>query len=822
MGLWEDLRFAGRLLLKDKWFSLVAVVALALGIGVNATVFTFVNAVLIRGLPIADPERTMAVDSYDRVRNRGMGVSYLDYRDWRENTKSFESFGAYNGTIANLSDEGQPPERYNGSHMSANAFSILGTNPSLGRGFVPDDDRRGAASVALIGHTVWVNRYGGNPSVIGRTVRINDLTTTIIGVMPEGFRFPFNTDVWLPLSQINGLEEQKRNARPLQAFGHLAPGVTRAQAQSELVNISRKIESDNPDTNKDIQARVQTFNEQQNGGPIRTVFLSLMGAVAFVLLIACANVANLLLSRAANRAREISVRVALGASRWRIVRQLLLESVMLSVIAGLGGIGIAAIGIRLFDRATGDPALGRPYWIQFTMDGNVIAFFALVCLGTGIIFGLAPALHASKTDVNEILKEGGRSGTAGVRARRMTGVLMVAELVLTVVLLAGAGFMMRNFLTMYRLDLGVDTSKLLVTALALPERKYPSLEQRLAFYERLEERLKSNPRIENVTVTSNIPLQGGFLRKLEIDGKPLDQGQQAPNVTMLTVDPRYFRTIGLSLQRGRDLTDEDGRTGREPAAIVNQRFAALHFPSEDPIGRRIKLSIDLQGGAPPQGGIPLSLTATIVGIVPNLRQRDFQLPDPDPIAYLPFRLDPRGFMNLIVRTAGDPNLMTPILREEVQAIDADLPLFNIRTMDAQLAQARWPFRIFGTMFAIFALIALVLSAVGLYAVTAYAVSQRTQEIGVRMALGAQGNEVAWLFLRRSMIQLGIGLTLGIAGAFGVGTLFSQTQLLIQNRASDPITLGGIAILLGVVASIACFVPAKRATKLDPLIALRRD
>jgi len=623
----------------------------------------------------------------------------------------------------------------------------------------------------------------------------------------------------MPLNQFNGLLEQKRNSRSLQTFGHLGRGVTREQAQSELLNISQRLESENPGTNKDIQARVQTFNEQQNGGPIRTMFLSLMGAVAFVLLIACANVANLLLSRATNRAREISVRVSLGATRWRVIRQLLMESVLLSVIAGLAGLGIAMIGIRLFDRATAD--VGRPYWIQFTIDGTVFAFFAAVCLGTGIVFGLAPAIHSAKTDVNEVLKEGGRSGTAGIRARRWTGVLMVGELVLTVVLLAGAGFMMRNFVTMYRLDLGIDTSHLLTTALALPDRKYPSLEQRLAFYEQLEERLKSNPKIESVTITSNPPLQGGFLRRLDIEGQPRDQGQQAPNVTMLTVDPRYFKTMGMPLQRGRDLTDEDGMKGRE-AAIINQRFAALHFPNEDPIGRRITLSIDLQGGAPPQGGIPLSLTATIIGIVPNLRQRDFQLPDPDPIAYLPFRTDPRGFMNLIARAAGDPNTMTPILREEVRAIDADLPLFGIRTMDDQLAQARWPFRIFGTMFAIFALIALVLSAVGLYAVTAYAVSQRTQEIGVRMALGAQGNEVAWLFLRRSFVQLGIGLTLGIAGAFGVGTLFSQTQLLIQNKAGDPITIGGIALLLALVASVACFIPAKRATRLDPLVALRRD
>jgi len=819
MGLWEDIRFAGRLLVKDRWFTLVAAIALAMGIGANATVFTFVNAVLVRGLPIAEPDRTMAVDSYDRVRNRGLGVSYLDFQDWRERARTFEAFAAYSGTVANVSDEGQPPERFSGQHISANGLALLGQRPVLGRDFTADDDRRGAAGVVILGHGMWMNRYGGSPSILGRTIRVNDVPATVIGVMPEGFKFPFNTDLWLPLGMVDGLEDQARNARSLQAFGRLAPAVAREQAQSELINIARQLEAEHPDTNKDVQPRIQTFNEQQNGGPIRVVFLSLMGAVGFVLLIACANVANLLLARSTNRAREIAVRVSIGASRWRVVRQLLIESVLLAAISGLGGLGISAIGIRVFDRATQD--VGRPYWIQFTMDGTVFAYFALICLGTGIVFGLAPALHVSKTDVNEVLKEGGRSGTAGVRARRWTGALMVAELTLTVVLLAGAGFMMRNFLNMYSLDLGVDTSRLLTMSLALPDRKYPAVEQRLAFYERLEERLRANPRIENVAVTSNAPMSGGFLRRMVIDGRPLDQGQQAPNVTMLTIDPRYFRTVGLPLQRGRDLTDEDGMAGRE-AAVINQRFAALHFPNEEPIGRRITLSIDLQGGAPPAGGVPTSLTATIVGIVPNLRQRDFQLPDPDPIAYLPFRTDPRGFMTLLVRSAGDPNAMTPVLREEVRAIDADLPLFGIRTVDQQLAQQRWPFRIFGTMFAIFALMALTLSAVGLYAVTAYAVAQRTQEIGIRMALGAQGNQVSWLFLRRSFVQLLVGLTLGVAGAFGVGQLFASTQLLVQNSARDPITIGGIAALLAAVAVAACVLPARRATRLDPLIALRRD
>ena len=819
MGLWEDLRFAARLLVKDKWFSLVAAIALALGIGVNATVFTFVNAVLIRGLPFPDADRILALNSRDTARGRDMGVSFLDFRDWREGQKSFVALAAYSGTVANVSDEGRAPERYSGQYLSANAFSLLGAKPVIGRDFASDDDRPGAQSVVLLGHSVWKNRYGSDPGVIGRTIRVNDVPSVVIGVMPEGMKFPNNADLWQPLSNMNGILEQKRNSRQVNTFGRLAPGVSEDQARAEFKAIGARLSQDYPDTNKDIEPKIQTFNQAMNGGPIRVVFLSLMGAVGFVLLIACANVANLLLSRSAQRSREISVRVSLGASRWRIVRQLLIESVLLSVIAGLAGLAIANIGVRLFDAATQD--VGKPYWIQFTMDGSVFAYFAAICLGTGIIFGLAPALHVSKTDVNEVLKEGGRSGSAGIRARRWTGALIVTELALTVVLLAGAGFMMRNFVTLYRLDLGIETSHLVMMRLVLPDRKYPAVEQRLAFYQQLEERLQANGQIESVTIASNTPLQGGFGRKLAIDGKPLQPGEQAPNVTMLTVDPRYFDTMGLPIVRGRGLNDEDGMTGRE-SAIVNQRFAQMHFGNEDPIGRRIELSMDLQGGAAPTGGIPTKLTATIVGLTQNVRQRSLTEREPDAVAYLPFRTDPRGFMTLMARSKGDPNVLTPLIREEVRAIDPDLPLFGIETMDHNMAQQRWPFRIFGSMFAIFALIALALSAVGLYAVTAYSVTQRTQEIGIRMALGAESNQVTWLFLRRACVQLAIGLTIGIAGALGVGQLFQTTDLLIQTSGRDPITILSIALLLAVVAMAASMLPARRATRLDPLLALRRD
>jgi predicted permease len=819
MGLWQEVQFAARLLFKDKWFTAVAAVALALGIGVNATVFTFVNAVLIRGLPFDEPDRILALNSFDPIRNRNFGVSYLDFEDWRAATQTFTGLAAYSGGTMNVSDEGRAPERFSGSYVSANAFPLLGQTPFLGRDFVPDDDRPGAAPVVLLGSGVWKNRYGSDPGVVGRTIRVNDVPSVVVGVMPEGFKFPQNADLWLPLAAVSNLETQKRNARGLEVFGRLAPDASVSQARAEMLSIGQRLTQAYPDTNKDVQPRVQTFNERVNGGPIRAVFLSLMGAVAFVLLIACANVANLLLARSAHRSREISVRVSLGASRWQIVRQLLVESILLALIAGVLGFALSTVGIRLFDIATQD--VGKPYWIQFTMDGRVFAFLAAICLGTGVLFGLAPALHIAKTDVNEILKEGGRSGAAGIRVRRWSGALVVAELALTLALLAGAGFMMRNFLTHYRMDLGFETSRLLTMALALPERKYPSIEERLAFYERLEERLRGNPRIRSVTVASNAPLQGGFARRLTVDGRPLASGEQPPTVTMLTIDPRYFETLGLTLLRGRSFDDADGAPGQENA-IINARFAAMHFANEDPIGRRIVLSIDLAGGAPPQGGIPLSVTATIVGIAPNIRQRNFEQAETDPVAYLPFRTDPRGFMMLLARGEGDPNAITPIVREEVRAVDADLPLFNIRTMDQNLAQQRWPFRVFGTMFAIFAGIALMLSAVGLYAVTAYSVTQRTPEVGVRMALGAQSTQVMALFLRRAFIQLGIGLSLGVAGAFGVGKIFESADLLIQTSAQDPITIGSIASLLAVVSLAACIWPARKATELDPVVALRHD
>jgi predicted permease len=634
--------------------------------------------------------------------------------------------------------------------------------------------------------------------------------------MPEGFRFPNNADLWLPLSVQPGLLEQQRTSRFHQMLGRLAPGASREQAQAELDAIAQRLTTEYPDTNKDIRAVVQPYSERVNPTQIRTVFLSLMGAVAFVLLIACANVANLLLARASTRAREISVRVSLGASRRRIIRQLLIESLLLAVIAGILGFGIAVVGVRLFDIATTD--VGRPYWIQFTMDASVFAYLAVICIVTAVAFGLAPALHVARTDVNEVLKEGGRSGSGGTRLRRWTGVLVIGELALTLALLAGAAFMLRNFLTMYRLDLGIETSRLLTMTLALPDAKYQALEQRLAFYDQLQERLTS--RFAAVSVATNGPLQGGLARRFEIVGQDRTQGQELPTVTMLGVDPRYFDTMGVRLLRGRAFNAGDGAAGQENA-IINARLAQLHFGNDEPLGRQIVLSLDPSLGEPPPG-IPYSQTVTVVGVVPNIRQRGLDQPDPDPIAYLPFRMQPRGFMTLLARADGNPHQLTPAVREEMRAIDPDLPVFNIRTVDESLARERWPFRVFGTLFGIFAAGALLLSAIGLYAVTAYSVRQRTQEIGIRTALGAQSGQVMWLFVRRAFFHLAVGLTLGIAGAIGVGSVFEAGDILLQINGRDPLTIGSIALLLTIVAIAASVWPARQATRMDPLVALRRE
>jgi predicted permease len=814
MDLLRDFRFAGRLLVKNRWFTVMAVVVLALGIGANNAVFTIVNGVLLRNLPLPEPEEIMFLGTRD-TQGRNQGVSLRDFEDWRAATRTFAGMSfLFNGAF-NVGNEGLTPDQVPGGYVSPNLFRMLGVSPTLGRDFTPAEETPGTPIVVLISHTLWRQRYGADPDIVGKPIRIIDQNGTIIGVMPEGMHFPFNANIWLPTGCMPpAITGQPRQARGYFAVGRLNDGVTVEQARAELKTIGATLSAQYPETNKDLWPHADPFVERVLGPQVSLLFWALLGAVGFVLLIACSNVANLLLAKAAGRSGEMSVRVAVGASRWQIVRQLLIESILLALVAGVVGLLLSILWIRWFGLEA--QSVGIPYWMQFSMDWRTFTFFLAVCLATGLIFGLIPALHTSTTNVHEMLKEGGRTGSGGIRARRWAGGLIVLQIALTLVLLAGAGLMLRSFLTMYRMDIGIDTSRLVTTGMIIPATKYAGWEDRTRFLQRIDEHFATVSGIEAASTASAMPFGGGAVRRLEVDGRAATPGERLPEVTMLSVGARYFDVIGVRLLRGRAVTNEDGGPGRQ-IAIVNQRLVDQYFKGQDPIGRTIRLSQDVTGASEKPEWL------TVVGLVPNVRQRNNnQEREPDAVAYIPHRQNTgmARAANVLARTRSDPAQAAGILRQAMMGVDPDQALATPRTMDEALAQNRWLLRVFMTMFSVFAVMALVLAAVGLYAVTAYAVTQHTRDIGVRMVLGAQPGQVVWLFLKRSIVQLTLGLTIGVAAALGLGRLLQA--FLVQTSARDPLTLVSIVVLLTVVAFVASVGPARRATRLDPLHALRHE
>jgi putative ABC transport system permease protein len=813
----QDLRFTLRLIAKERWFSAAAIVALALGIGVNAVGFTIVNAAFLRGLPIKDSGQFYMLTWQGRGGRRN--VSHADLQDWRAQSRTFAGLAAFRNDRINLSDGRALPEQVRGTLLTVNTFGLIGQQPLLGRDFAAGDDGRGAERVVIIGYTLWKNRYGGDPEVLGTPLRLNGQPATIIGVMPDTMRFPDNTDVWAPFIPTDA--QTARDARILSVFGRLRDGTSQAQARTELNGIAQELAAEYPDTYKNVAGvRVETFTERYVGGPARIVFLVMMGAVCFVLLIACANVANLTLSRSAHRAREIAVRIAMGATRWRVVRQLLLESVVFGLIGGGIGLLLAIAGVHVLDAAVQDP--DKPYWITFTVDYVVFGYVTAICVLTGILFGLAPALHVSKTNINEVLKEGGRGSAGTRRARWFSGIMVVLELALTIVLLAGAGLMIRSFMKLYTLDIGIRTDHLMTMRMQLPDTKYATPEARRLFYDRVEPRLAAIPGVEGVALTTSVPPFGSAERSLEIDGQPARKPEDQPqNVLTVTISPWFFEVVGVPVVRGRPFYDTDGRPGGE-TAIINERTAAQFFPGEDPIGKRIRFTQRETSGGPTSGRPEQSreVWRTIVGVGPSIRHDSSRGAEPNAVVYLPHRQEPPAGATLLVRSALPPGSVMAAVRREVQAIDPDQPVFTVQTLDQMLAQERWPFRVFGGLFAIFAAIALVLSSVGLYAVMAYSVTLRTQEIGVRMALGAEGRQVSWLILKRGLVQLALGLTFGLGGALALSRVLRT--VLVQITPNDPVTFASITILLTIVSITACLLPARRATQVDPLVALRAE
>ncbi|MDQ2950431.1 MAG: ABC transporter permease, partial [Acidobacteriota bacterium] len=780
----------------------------------NTTVFTLVNAVLFRGLPFPDPDRIVVVTCSQPSEGRErVQVSYPDFRDWKAQSKSFQGLAAYDFLQMSLSDRTDVPERYIGAAMTANSFSLIGAAPVLGRDFTREDEKPGTTGVAIIGYRLWENRYGRDPNILGRQVRLNEKPVTIIGVMPKGFRFPLNHDVWTTLNTTPAANPgiQKRDNRSLQVYGRLKPDVSLTDARAEMALIASQLEKSYSKENKGIKVNVKTFNDEFNGGQIRVVFLALLGAVCCVLLVACANVSNLLLARSLARAREISIRVALGASRWQIVRQLLLESVMLGFAGGALGLVLAFWGVKGFALAVAD--VGKPYWIDFRMDFTVFAYLTAICVGTGILFGLFPALQSSKLKPADTLKEGTRGAGGGRRAKFFTSSLVVVELALSLFLLIGAGLMIRSFYALYGMTSVLDSSKLLVMRMYLLDVKYPKPADRQQFLDRLLPRLRSLPGVEAVTAVSHFPMDGSMSWRFELDGKPPVENAKKPATDGLVIAPEYFNLIGKPLLRGREFNSSDGLPGKE-VAIVNQRFAAKYFQDQDPLAKRVLLELPDRPGSPRRVWLP------IVGLCANIVQNDPTKPEPDPLVYIPAQLQPLNNVGVIARIHNNPKALITAFRKEVQNLDQDLPVFSASTLDELFTQKRWGFRVFGTLFSLFAAFALILASVGLYAVMAYGVVQRTPEIGVRIALGASRANILSLVVRTGLYQFAIGLVLGLIAAFAGTRVLSS--LLVRVKPSDPLTFISLTAVLFLVTMIACIVPARRAMRVDPIVALRYE
>jgi predicted permease len=809
MSILEDIRFGLRTLSKNPGFTTVAITALALGIGVNATVFSLANAVLFKNLPFANSDQILYIVSTNATKpHSNRAFSYPNFRDLRAQVKSFDAVGASTEVSANISDHTASPEGYHGARVTANMFSVIGQKPIAGRDFGPADEQPGSPPVAILSYKVWENRYGKDLSVIGRTVRIDEEPTTIVGVMPARLDFPRETEIWKPL--ILKDEYEKRENRRFTVFGHLAPNTSIKTASAEVGTIAQRLAAAYPIENKDIGGRVIDYNDYFAGegdGEIKIIFLAMLGAVGFVLLIACANVANLQLARAVSRMREISIRVALGAGRWRIIRQLLIESLMLSIAGGAIGWMLAIWGIRVFDNAVA--ATGKPPSLDFTMDLRALLYLAAITIGTGLLFGLAPALRLSKLDVNAALKDGGRGSSGGGRGKYLSGLLVVVEMALAVVLLAGAGLMIRSFMNAYRSDIGIRDGNILTMWIQLPNANYLKPEQQLAFFDRLKTRIDALPGVEISTVTSNIPLTGSWDFPYEVEGEPQPDARRRPNVDAVITTPDYFRVMGRQMLAGRDFTAADG-TPSSLTVLVNRQFAQSILHDENPLGRRLRLY--KKDVAQPW--------LTIVGVVPNLPYKDQSRAKRDPTIYLPYRLETTSSMSVAARTSVPPSTLKQAFRREVQAIDDGLPVLNLHTMDEQLERRNWPYRVFGTLFAIFAAIALGLASVGLYAVIAHSVSQRTQEIGVRIALGARDGNILRLVFAQGMTQLAIGLVIGLAAALAVTKVLKA--LLVDVSPSDPPTFVAVALILSTAAALGCLIPARRAMRVDPIEALRHE
>ena len=801
----RGIRYAVRSLIHDRNVSAIVIACLALGIGVNATLFSVIDGILIQPLPYAEPDRLLILnETFERGGVREAGVSYQNLRDWKSRATSFTTIAGLTGRSISLSDTIEP-ERLEGAAITWDLFPALGVPPALGRHLTEHDDQVGAEPVLILSHEVWQRRYLGDANIIGRNIAVNGRPHTVVAVMPPKFSFPENQKAWIPLRPI--ADQQPRSNRSLLAFGRMKPGVDLAQARAELSTMAGVLAKEYPGTSDGWSATAAPLADEFIPDDVRLVLITMMGAVTIVLLIACANVANLMLARASSRQREFSVRAALGAGRARLVKQLLTECVVLGLAAAPLGLAIAYVGVRLLDNAV--PPDMVPYYIHWEISGRGIAYTVAVSAITGLIFGLAPALQAGRLNLQEALRDGARgSGQSGRRARLRNG-LVVVEVAMALVLLVGASLFVRSFLNLQHANPGFETAPLLTLRVYMAGESYATEEQRAQRIEDLLRRIESLPQVEAAFASNFIPLSsGGGGGGVIIDGKPVEPGEE-PFIFLAGTTPHLQKTMAMPLIKGRDFTEAEG-AGRTGVAVINDTMAKKFWPDVDAIGRRFKLA----------QGDPADWF-TVIGVAPDIWRNNIDDDTPPlPGAFVPYRFAATPNTGFTIRASGDPAALTAAIRGAIRSSDPALAIFAVRTMEEVRTMGFWQYRLFGYMFGIFGAAALFLAAVGVYGVLSFSVSQRTQEMGVRIALGAKGADVLGLVVRQGLTLAALGVVLGLVGAFGVTRVIQS--LLYNVTATDPISFGGVAVFLALIAAAASYLPARRATNVDPIVALRNE
>ena len=804
--LLQDIRFAVRTLTKSPMFTTLAILCLAVGIGVNVNVYSAVYAAFLRPFGFKDSERLAVIN--DRHTQRGWeweAHSFETFKDLRAQADAFSDMAGMAFRSITLTD-GEEPVRLQGELVSWNLFPMLGVTPHLGRTFRAEDDVPGAPGVVIIGYDVWQGRYAADSAIIGRTLTVNGHPHVLVGVMPKGFMFPEREEVWLPITPV--LEGQPRDRREVGLIGRLKDGVDVSAATTQLSTISQRLEERYPTIHAHWRAYAVPLREQLVPADTRLVIATMMGAVSFVLLIACANVANLLLARATTRGREIAVRTALGASRGRILRQLLTESVILALVACPIGIGIAFWLLDLVMASI--PPNDMPYYIRFAIDGPVLLYAVLVAAATGVVFGLAPAWQAARANLQSALKEGGRGSGMGAARHRLRSALVVGEVALSLVLLVGASLFVRSFLNVQNRTGGVETSNVMTMRFYMPGERYDSAGAIHARVFDVIERVEALPGVVSATASNQIPLSGGGdWSAIEIEGKKVANRAEAPEVGWTGITANWFPTLGVPITSGRALSVQEARDSSR-VAVINETMARRFWPEQSALGKRFRLLEDSTGH-----------WFSVVGVARDFRAEELDNNAPvEPSFYVSYRYMPTRNTGLMIRTEGDPAEITSAARRVIREADPTLPIFQVMTLEELRRLGYWSVRLFGWMFSMFAGVALVLASVGVYGVIAYSVSQRTQEIGVRVALGAQSSDVIRMVVRGGALLALLGIGIGLAGALAVTRVIQS--LLFDVSATDTVSFVGVTVFLTAVALLASYVPARRATRVDPMTALRTE